>query len=117
MTTPSPCPYATTDHPDIAEWKRTQHENSKGMSHRNSRPSYQALGSFQNDRNQVPADQNQVTEPIGFLKSGTKYYTSYRYLNIFLTFKCVFQQSSDFLQNRQAWISASSQNQVHPIRI
>ena len=71
VTTPSPCPYATTDHPDIAEWKRTQHENSKGMSHRNSRPSYQALGSFQNDRNQVPADQNQVTEPIGFLKSGT----------------------------------------------
>ena len=67
MTTPSPCPYATTDHPDIAEWKRTQHENSKGMSHRNSRPSYQALGSFQNDRNQVPADQNQVTAPIGFL--------------------------------------------------
>ena len=67
VTTPSPCPYATTDHPDIAEWKRTQHENSKGMSHRNSRPSYQALGSFQNDRNQVPADQNQVTEPMGFL--------------------------------------------------
>ena len=32
------------------------------MSHRNSRPSYQALGSFQNDRNQVPADQNKVTE-------------------------------------------------------
>ena len=62
VTTPSPCPYATTDHPDIAEWKRTQHENSKGMSHRNSRPSYQALGSFQNDRNQVPADQNKVTE-------------------------------------------------------
>ena len=62
MTTQSPCPYATTDHPDIAEWKRTQHENSKGMSHRNSRPSYQALGSFQNDRNQVPADQNKVTE-------------------------------------------------------
>ena len=55
------------DSPDIAEWKRTQHENSKGMSHRNSRPSYQALGSFQNDRNQVPADQNQVTAPIGFL--------------------------------------------------
>ena len=43
------------------------------MSHRNSRPSYQALGSFQSDQNQlpadqnqVPADQNQVTETKGF---------------------------------------------------
>lgn len=55
VTTPSPCQYQTTEHPDIAEWRRTRH--------RNSRPSYQ------NDQN---------------------------------------QQRSDFLRNRQAWISASS---------
>ena len=88
------------------------------MSHRNSRPSYQALGSFQSDQNQLPADQNQVTETKGFFSFWYKqYYILHHTDNAFSTFKCVFQQSSDFLQNRQAWISASSQNQVHPIRI
>ena len=59
------------------------------MSHRNSRPSYQALGSFQNDRNQVPADQNKVTETkvsFEFLVQNTHTHTH----NTILTFKCLF---------------------------
>ena len=39
VTDPPPCPYATTEHPDIAEWRRTRN--------RNRRPSYQS------DQNQV----------------------------------------------------------------
>ena len=34
VTDPPPCPYATTEHPDIAEWRRTRN--------RNRRPSYQS---------------------------------------------------------------------------
>merc|ERR1711962_863014 len=34
VTSPPPCPYATTEHPGIAEWRRTRN--------RNRRPSYQS---------------------------------------------------------------------------
>ena len=39
VTNPPPCQYASTEHPDIAEWRRTRN--------RNKRPSYQS------DQNQV----------------------------------------------------------------